>query len=125
MTRTSYILNANSNEAFLYSRKGLNGELVEIQHFECPECKMRSSELVSDSPGRAVQQSYSRTQGLADKQSPRDRVMEMFAKEIGHFIDNARKQNQFDELEVDAPPKFLGMLNKNFGKLTSKMIVNS
>lgn len=126
MMKNTFIINANTNKAIVYSKHGHNGPLIEVKQFECPECRLRDSELVSDSPGRVSNQSSFRTKGLAsNSQSPKEHVIEVFAKEVGDYLDAARKQNLFDELVLVAPPKFLGLLCQKVDKNTEKLIIKT
>ena len=125
MIKTTFILSANSNEAVLYSKKNNERMLTEVEHFECPECKLHDSELVSDKPGRVAQQSGKRTKGLSTTLSPKERVIEMFAKSLCEYLDKARKENQFDDLIVASSPKFLGVLNSKLSEETTKKITQS
>ena len=122
MIKTTYILSANSTKATLYSKKSNEKSLMEIKQFECPEGKLHNSDLVSDKSGRVAQQSAHRTKGLSSTQSPKERVIEMFAKTLCEYLDKARKENQFDDLIIASSPKFLGLLHSKLSEETTKVI---
>jgi protein required for attachment to host cells len=125
MIKTTYILSANSNKATLYSKKNNENSLTEIKYFECPECKLHNTDLVSDRPGRVAQQSSKRTKGLSSSQTPKERLIEMFAKSLSEYLDKARKENQFENLIIASSPKFLGILHSKLSEETTKTIIQN
>ena len=51
-----------------------------------------------------------------------EHTVEVFAREIGQYLEKARNQHRFDRLHLVAPPKFLGALRKELGKEVEKLV---
>jgi protein required for attachment to host cells len=125
MIKTTYFLVADSNHATLYSKKNNEKKLKGIKVFECTDCKMQNRHLVSDTPGRSSQQTKRRTISHSPFLSPREKAIEIFAKELTDFLDEARKKNLYDELIIASSPSFMGVLQNKLDKNTSRTVKKS
>lgn len=131
MPTTTWIVAADSSRARFLQVAGREW-LVEIENLVNPEGRMDDRELTTGAHPR-----FSGHGGLgkpgagatsgpgSDRQetSAQQHEVEVFAKQIGDYLDKARTQHRYDELVVVAPPKFLGTLRKKLGKEVEKLVV--
>jgi len=110
---TTWIVAGDASRARVLQVMGRN-RLEEIQDFVNPKGRMDDRELITDA--------YPRFRGTggpgSDRQetSAQEHEVELFAKQIDRFLDQARIKQRYDRLFVLAPPKFLGLLRKNLDK---------
>jgi protein required for attachment to host cells len=119
MTTTTWIVSGDSSRARVLQVTGRNS-LEEIEDFVNPKGRMDDRELTTDAHPR-----FRGTSGHgSDRQETgaQEHEVEMFAKEIDRFLDQARMKNRYDRLYVVAPPKFLGLLRKNLSREVGKLI---
>lgn len=115
MNTTTWILVASSSEAHIYSspRAKLfkaDANLDHIEDFSHPECRAKEADLVTDKPGHNAHGTYVKP----TLQKTHESVL--FAQTINKALNQARLENQFDDLIVVAAPPFDGILNKEFNK---------
>ena len=116
---TTWIVSGDSSRARVLQVTGRNS-LEEIEDFVNPKGRMDDRELTTDAHPR-----YRGTGGPgSDRQETgaQQHEVEMFAKEIDRFLDQARMKNRYDRLFVVAPPRFLGLLRKNLSREVGKLV---
>ena len=123
--KSFYILVANSNHAKFYEKKRNQDVLFPLKEFNCDECKLHDSDLVSDKPGRVANQSSKRTKGLTPPTGPHQKALNHFVLQIVNFLEAARKESKIEGIVIVAPPQFLGQLKQKFSPQTMKLITQS
>lgn len=85
-------------------------ELDPAWDYELAGSRQESRDIASDRPGRTFDRAG---EGRHAKEPPTDPAryeQERFARALTQKLDDARKQNAFEELIIAAPPRFLGDL---------------
>jgi protein required for attachment to host cells len=131
---TTWIVSSDSSRARILQVTGRN-QLAEVHDFINPKGRMDDRELITDAHPRfsghgGVGKPGSRTGGrttggpASDRQetAAQEHEVELFAKQIDRFLDQARIKKRYDRLFVVASPKFLGLLRKNLSKEVQKLV---
>jgi len=123
MENTTWLLVANSSKARLYSlckarflQSADSKDLTLEQECEHDDSRKMDRELISDRPGSHGRGTY------VEATDPKHHEAECFAIELNEKLDAARKDNQYRELIIAAPPAFLGLLKKHMNVDLSKKI---
>ncbi|UXR63998.1 host attachment protein [Bdellovibrio bacteriovorus] len=116
------VVNRCEAKIFASDRRGNNGEVHFIEKLENPRGRLKSGEIDADRPGFVASSSIHGGR-LVKKQSPTDRVSEMFAKKVAERLEEGRQQNVFEELVLIAAPQFLGKVRRNFSRELRECIV--
>jgi protein required for attachment to host cells len=113
----TWILLADAGSARLYeTTSGLSGWTL-VREFSHPESRHRTSELLSDKPGRVRQ--YTGQRSTMEPPTPRKKVeVEKFARELARALEEGVNKNAFERLFLVTPPAFLGVLR---GKLAPRV----
>jgi protein required for attachment to host cells len=107
---TTWIVIANASKARLFANSGPRKGLTLVQEMLHPESRDKSSDLVSDRPGKNA--SHGNGQGgYVPPTDPKQYEAERFAADICHTLESGRTVNSFERLIVVASPTFLGLLN--------------
>jgi len=93
--------------------------LKEIKGFTHSDSRNHKSQLTGNQQKQTRQSLLSSSD---DAHSDNDRTV--FARSLGHHLNNARTKGQFKKLIIMSPPKFLGDLRKNLGHETNKHVVS-
>ncbi len=110
MKKETWILVANSSHAKIYKAEN-NNKLVEIKEFQHPESRLHDKDLVSSEPGRTYASIGDRRSMMEPKTTPKDVEINLFAREINHFLDQAKEN--LGRIYLTASPSFLGVLRQN------------
>ncbi len=126
---TLWVLVANSSFAEIYSIKGKTIERVHQLDF--PEGRLKSGEIESDRPGRTFDRP-SRGAGGASQGTSRHSYgsevdahtheQEIFAHRIADILYKDKAQNKYDQIDIIAPPQFLGDLRKVLPEIVKKSV---
>lgn len=119
MKPLSLLVLSNSVKALIYTINEHN-EYELLKEFEHEAGHLKSSSLVSDSPGRY--QSGSAHGSYASQTNPHENEKILFAKEIIKFLESGRKNNKYNKIILCAEPKFYGLLEKHATKELSNLI---
>jgi protein required for attachment to host cells len=130
---TTWILAADSSRAKVLQVADREHKLIEIDDLLNPEGRLQDRDLQTDAEPRFNGHSGvgrpggGRTGGPASDRETQGAVehsVQVFAKEIGRYLEQARNQHRYDELVLIAPPKFLGAVRKELGKEVEKLVVD-
>jgi protein required for attachment to host cells len=116
---TTWIVSGDSSRARILQVTG-RARLAEVQDFTNPKGRMDDRELTTDA--------HPRMRGTDGPGSDRQETgaaeheVELFAKQIDRFLDQARIKKRYERLFMLAPPKFLGLLRKNLDKEVEKLV---
>jgi protein required for attachment to host cells len=129
----TWIIAADSSRARVLQVSGREQDLVEVHSMVNPEARLKDRDLQTDAEprfnghGGVGKAGSGRTGGPGSDRETRGAVehgVEVFAKEIGRYLEQARTQHRYDELVVIAPPKFLGVLRKELDKEVEKLVAD-
>jgi protein required for attachment to host cells len=130
---TTWIVAADSSRARVLQVLDREQKLQEVQSMVNPQGRMHDRDLQTDGAprlnghGGMGKPASAPTGGPGsdrEAQGPGDHAVELFAKEIGRFLDQARNQHRYDELVLVAPPKFLGALRGELDKEVQKLVAD-
>ncbi|HJV81504.1 host attachment protein [Noviherbaspirillum sp.] len=122
--QTTWIIAADEHRARIFEVEGAQqANFHEIEDFVSPEGRMREQDLTSDAKGRYSDNSRRVVGHTAEPNvSQAQHQQELFAKQIGEYLDKARMEQRYDKLRVIAFSKFLGMLRKNLSKESQQLV---
>jgi len=120
--KTTWVIAADASRARIFEASASQPALHEIETFVHPEGRAQNRELKTDSAGRYFGKGGPQAHTGGPSVDPAQHEMELFAKSMGEYLDQARSLNRFEVLYVFAPPKLLGLLRKNMSKTTTKLI---
>lgn len=122
---TTWIVAADEHRVRIFEVEGAMTNFHEIEDFVNPEGRMREQDLRRDAKGRYFgmgerEQGHTAEPNVSKMQHDQD----MFAKEIGAYLEKARAEHRYDKLRVIAFSKFLGLLRKNMSKEAQQLVVD-
>ncbi|MGB5349631.1 MAG: host attachment protein [Polyangiales bacterium] len=123
----TWILVAHEGGARLFANDGIGNGLALVESIEHPKGRARDRDLASDRPGRSFRKNSGdpRRASMGQSESPHERVVSDFSRELADKLRQARVQNQFDRLVLVAPPRFLGLLRSSLDGPTSQLIIGT
>ncbi len=123
----TWILVAHEAGARLFANDGIGNGLALVESIDHPEGRARDRDIDSDRPGRSFHKNSGdpRRASMGQSESPHDRVVSDFSRELADKLRHARVQNQFDRLVLVAPPRFLGLLRSALDGPTSQLVIGS
>ena len=130
---TTWIIAADSSRARILQVMDREGRLAEVEDFSNPAGRMDERELTSDGHprwsghgGMGKPGGHSNSGPASDREAKGavEHDVELFAKQIGDYLDKARTAHRYDRLHLVAPPKFLGQLRKELGKEVEKLVTS-
>ena len=114
---------ANSLSA---DKSSLHPEFEPFESFIHVESAEMDSEIASDKFGNRKQKKENNMgagDSFSEKTSPKDHEKIVFAKQVAEFLDAKKIANEFDQLVIAAPARFVGLLNNNLSDQTSRCIL--
>jgi len=122
----TWVVTADSSSANIFEIQGIGGEFQPVAQLRHTESQLRDSELVSDRQGRISDSvNTGGRHAMIPHSDPKDHEIDVFAREVCQFIDNARSRNQFERLVFVAPPEFLGRLRNTISAASNKLVTES
>jgi protein required for attachment to host cells len=117
---TTWIVSADSGRARIFAETAVNKPLQEIEDITNSVARVRTLDTITDkmAPIAAGKSSHGSggalpTSQYEPQQTPEDREMELFAKEICTYLQRGKQNGRFDRLALVAAPAFLGALRKH------------
>lgn len=122
--KNTWLVIANAVKAYIYKLEHQENAVKDLpvflrEHHEAPlvktfthpEGRMHTQDLVSDKDGHYSTPGTS--QGAYSEHTPEHQIqLVKFAEEIGHFLEHARTQHEYEHLIICAEPHFYGVLKK-------------
>lgn len=122
--QTTWVIAADSSRARIFEMSDEDAErFEEIDDLVNPEGRQDDREQRTDAKGRFFGKGK-REQGHTAEPHVGviEHSVEMFSKQLGHYLDQARNEHRFDKLCLIAPPKFLGLIRQNLGEEAKKAV---
>ncbi|WP_182915896.1 host attachment protein [Massilia cavernae] len=98
--QTTWVIAADSSRARIFELEQDTSHLLEIEDMVNPEGRQTEREIEAN----------------------QQHDVEMFSKQLGHYIDKACVEHRFDALTVIAPPKFLGLIRENLSDQSRRAV---
>ena len=118
------VIVANASRARLFHVHG--GQLERLESLKHPESRSKGSELESDKPGRAFDDSGGggpHRSGMEPPTDPHDNELRAFAREVARRASILARRGHYRDLLVVAPPRFLGRVKSELDAEVAKRIV--
>lgn len=109
----NWILVADASRARIVSTNEKLTQMLPVKETEHPESRLRSSDLMSDEPGRSWSRPGGIITALDPPSDPAEMEHERFAEELCHDLETGLTEHQFEKLILVAPPRFLGLLRRH------------
>lgn len=117
----TWLLVANSSLARIFKVQKRQS-LIELEVLEHPESRLHDRDLVSDKPGRGFESTGSSRHSMEPQTSPKQLEFMTFAKNIAHYLEEARLKGDFNRLYLVASPTLLGLLRQSLYPSTMQLI---
>lgn len=114
----TYIVVADSHCARIFSKFNKQSPLELVHHFAA-DLDLKEHKK----PSKTFSDGGSLRHAVEPHTDPKEVEQQHFAHEVITFIDNALKQNEFEDLVLIASPKMLGVLNNDLSEQLSKKVV--
>lgn len=123
--QTTWIVAADSTRARIFEVEGVDTNFHELQDFVNEAGRENDRDLRSDAKGRFFGKGE-RDQGhTAEPHTGAvQHEIELYAKEVCEFLEQARVAHRYDGLFLIAFPKFLGLLRQNLSKEAQRLIAD-
>ena len=120
MAARNWYLVADSSRARLFAAARDGEGFAEIASFSNAEGRSQDSELASYDAGLSA-----RAAPRSGPQQPSavDHNVELFAKELARYLEQARTEHRYDALCLVAAPEFLGRLRQSLSKEVERLVV--
>lgn len=122
----TWMVVANRSEARLFELSGrgtkARQQLKLLKKMENPKGRLKSGEINAERPGISTSSVTFARGRLAKKQSPEDRIAQIFAKSISEELERGCNEHLFDHLILVIEPNFLGVVRAALSKKTFKAV---
>jgi protein required for attachment to host cells len=115
----TWIVSANASRARFFSQANPSANLDEINDMVNDAVRLRTAATESDKIGPLAATKSQHNVGAArpgssyePNQTPDERQIEMFAKDVADFLQRSHREGRFQQLSLVASPQFLGILRK-------------
>jgi protein required for attachment to host cells len=119
---TTWVIVAESSRARVFETAKSRQDLKEIESFSHPESRLHDRDLTSDLPGRAFDSQGQNRHSMEQPVDPKEKEVISFARQLSHYLETARTNNEFQHLGLVAPPEMLGILRETLSSETSKLL---
>lgn len=124
---TTWVLVAHDSGARFFENRGPGKGLVPVDEVDHQAGRTRDQDFDADRPGRSFRRDSgdSRRSAMTREESPRDRAVADFARQLAARLGHARTEGRYHRLVLVAPPKFLGRLRQSIDAPTERCVVGS
>jgi protein required for attachment to host cells len=116
-----WLVVADNSRARIFTMESRKGPIDEIKSIVHTEARLHEHDMTSDLPGRGSGRNGAGHHAYQSEVSPKEQENINFARQLAHELDDARKQNVFNQLILVAPPEFLGNLRQQLTPQTQKL----
>ena len=119
-----WVINSNSSICHIYEYHKKNSQLNLIKELQHPENKLKKEDFLSDKPGHY--KSNTSTRGAYSQETdPKETKIDSFYREIAKELDQARCNQNYDELIIIAPPHLNGLLFQHLDKHVKELVIHN
>ena len=93
-----------------------------VHDLENPAGRMRTSQAVSDEPGRLAKMRGNSKSAMDPPTDPHEQKAVVFARTISQLLETSANSHEFNSLILVAPGHFLGLLHSRLGREASKRL---
>ncbi len=124
---TTWILVAHDAGARFFESHGPGKGLQLVEEVDHPEGRARDGDIDTDRPGRSFRKNSGdpRRAAMSRSESPHERIVASFARDLAHRLQRGRMQREFGRLVLVAPPRLLGLLRSSLDAPTQQLVVGS
>ena len=119
MAATQWFLIADSSRARVFAMEKSDERVMEIASFANPQGRSQDDELASYDSGISARPG---PRSGPQQPSALDHQVELFAKQLARYLDEARIEHRYDVLYLVAGPEFLGRLRGNLSKEVENLL---
>lgn len=120
---TVWVVVADSAEARILEGPHVKGPLEPVQGFANAQGRVQARELVTDAPGRVHDRFGPGRHSVDAGQTVKDEMADRFARDLAHYLAEARQAGRFDELALVVAPAMLGRLRGALDKQVADAVV--
>jgi protein required for attachment to host cells len=106
------ILVADQAEAIFYDAPTLGARPKEVARISDPLARLHDREFATERPGRTHESRGDMRHAIQRENTPRRAEALRFARRIARRLDDARRNEEFEQLVVVAGPPFLGLVRE-------------
>lgn len=117
----TWIIVASRDEVRVFSREG-RGHIKLERDIGNPTGKLKLQDLVSDRSGSSSDNRMRRRLAYSTEESPRERAVKDFYREICEELDRELSKHTFSQLILIAEPRLLGYLRELLSKNLSRVV---
>lgn len=120
-----YVVVADVSRARVFTFDSKTRQLEELKGLTHPQSRLQERELDADKPGRHA----GGVSGSRHSVNPRDESVrheaEVFARELGKWLETEHQAGRFDHLVLVCPPRFLGELRSHLSARCTEALVKT
>jgi len=120
--KVTWILVSDASRARVYENEGGGGEFKDVLGRDFIHDNRPSRGIASDKPGRSFDSSGQGRHSMEQANDPHSFERFVFARELAQMLEEHRKEQDFDQLVIVAPPKMLGDLRAAFTRGVEALI---
>ncbi len=121
---TTWIVVASRDEVRIFSRVG-RAHLKLERDIGNPLGRLKNQDLVSDKSGAADDNRFRGRPAYSTEESPKERALKDFYREVCDLLDHARSTHQFSSLVLIAEPRLLGYLRDMVSKNVERAVAQT
>ena len=117
-----YVLVADSAVARIFTARGPDGPLNEVESLSHTASRLHERDLASDRPGRTFDSVGGGRHAKELEVSPKEEEAVRFAEQLAERMHAGRTAGEFDRLMVVAAPRYLGLLREKLDPATRALV---
>lgn len=119
MSKTTWILIANSSHARVLANDGPKNGLQLVSEWNHPQSREKRKDLTSDKPGRVDTKGHG---AFVQQTDPKKNEADHFALEVAKNLEQGRVNNDYDRLILIASNPFMGLLKNRLDSHVIEMV---
>ena len=121
--KKTWVLVAHRVGATLYQRIDNQKQIELLREIDYPQGKLKSSQIDSDRPGRAMGVSSKRRVSFDVEKGSQKQNEKKFSKRLAQIVNRAALSKKYDKLVLVAGPHFLGLLREDLDKKAAARLI--
>ncbi|WP_084690744.1 host attachment protein [Comamonas granuli] len=120
--KTDWVLVANGSMARVLSRTAPDAALVPVMTVPFPDGRLKAHDQDKDRPGHGASDTSSASIRFEPRTTRRRKLLQQFAREMSHRLDQGRNDRHFESLTIVASSPFLGELRSALSPQVNKCV---